>query len=60
MKLNAKQRKYVYGIAGTVIPLLVTVGVLSQEIAGQVLAIVASVLYLGSSTLAIKNVPDED
>ena len=53
-----KTRKYIYGIVGTFVPLLVTTGVLTGEVAGHVLAVAASVLALGSSALAYKNVKE--
>lgn len=56
---NAKTRRYIYGVVGTVTPLLVTLGVVSGEVAGHILAIAASVLALGSSALAISNAKDE-
>ena len=56
---NAKTRKYIYGIIGTITPLLVTLGVLSNEVAGHLLAIAASILTLGGSMLAINNASDE-
>lgn len=56
---NAKTRKYIYGVVGTVTPLLVTLGIVSGEVAGHILAIAASVLALGSSALAISNAKDE-
>lgn len=56
--MNAKQRKYIYGVVGTITPLLVTLGVVSGEVAGHILAIAASLLSLGSSALAMKNAKD--
>jgi hypothetical protein len=56
--ITPKIRKYIYGVVGTVVPLLVTTGILTGEVAGHVLAIAASVLALGGSALAYKNVPD--
>jgi hypothetical protein len=57
--LKAKTRKYIYGVIGAVVPLLVTLGVLSGDVAGHLMAIAASVLALGSSTLAINNITED-
>lgn len=58
--MNAKKRKYVYGIIGTVVPLLVTLGVVSGEVAGHLMAIAASILSLGGSMLAYSNAHDPE
>ena len=50
-------RKWLYGITGSVIPILVIGGLLSDEQGQAVLNLVASILAVGTSTLAIKNVP---
>lgn len=57
--MNAKQRKYVYGVIGTIVPLLVTLGILSNEIAGHIMAIAASVLSLAGSVLALNNINED-
>jgi hypothetical protein len=57
--LDAKTRAWIYGIVGAVVPLLVTLGVLTGEVAGHVMAIAASLLAVGSSALAMANVPYE-
>jgi hypothetical protein len=57
--LKAKTRKYIYGVIGAVVPLLVTLGVLSGDVAGHLMAIAASVLALGGSTLAINNITED-
>ncbi len=57
--LDAKTRAWIYGIVGAVVPLLVTLGVLTGEVAGHVMAIAASLLAVGSSALAMANVPHE-
>jgi hypothetical protein len=49
-------RSWIYGVVGTIVPLLVTLGVLTGEVAGHVLAIAAAVLSVGSSALAYANV----
>ena len=57
---NAKTRRYIYGVIGTIVPLLVTLGVITGEVAGHVLAIAASLLSIGGSALAISNINDEE
>lgn len=54
--LTPATRQWVYGVVGAVVPLLVTLGVISGDVAGHVMAIAASVLALGSSALAYANV----
>lgn len=53
-------RKWLYGIAAAVIPLLVIGGLFTNEQGAAVLNVIASVLAIGTSTLAIKNVPPTD
>ena len=56
MKLDAETRLWIYRVIGTIVPLLVTLGVTTEGIAGQIMNIVAAVLSVGSATLAAKNV----
>lgn len=53
-------RKWIYGIIAALVPLLVTLGTLSEPLASQILSVVAAVLTVGGSALAIKNVPDSE
>jgi hypothetical protein len=53
-------RKWIYGIIAALVPLLVMLGTISEELASQILAVVAAVLTVGGSALAIKNVPTDD
>jgi hypothetical protein len=53
-------RKWIYGIIAATVPLLITIGSLSDELGMQILNVAAAVLAVGGSALAIKNVPDED
>jgi len=55
--LTPEIRSWIYNICAAVIPLLITLGVLSQDVAGQVMIIVAAVLGVGSNVLARVNVP---
>ena len=54
---NPETRKWVYGIIAATVPLLVTLGTLTDEVAQQILNILAAALAIGGSSLAIANVP---
>jgi len=58
--LPPQTRKWIYGIIAALVPLLVTLGTLSEPLAGQIMGVVAAVLTVGGSALAIKNVPKDD
>ena len=60
LELKPAVRKWIYGIIAATVPLLVTVGTLTDEVAQQLLNISAAVLSIGGSVLAISNVPEED
>lgn len=51
-------RRWIYGIIAATVPLLVTVGTLTGEVAGHILNVFAATLAIGGSTLAIANVDD--
>jgi len=53
-------RKWIYGIIAATVPLLITVGTLSEPLGTQILGVAAAILAIGGSALAIKNVPEED
>jgi hypothetical protein len=57
--LKPTTRKYIYTIIGSVVPLLVTLGVLSGDVAGHIMAIAASVLALAGSVLSMNNINPE-
>lgn len=56
MKLDAETRLWIYRVVGAVVPLLVTLGLTTEGVAGQIMNIVAAVLSFGSATLAAKNI----
>jgi hypothetical protein len=58
--LPPQTRKWIYGIIAALVPVLVTIGSLSEPLAGQILGVAAAVLTVGGSALAIKNVPTDD
>lgn len=54
--LTPEVRSWIYNISIAVIPLLVTLGVLNEDVGGQVALIVAAVLGMGSNAIARINV----
>ena len=59
-ELKPEVRKWIYGIVAATVPLLISLGTITGELGTQILNVAAAVLAVGSSVLAIKNVPDED
>lgn len=57
LELKPNTRKWIYGIVAALVPLLVTLGSLSDSVGQQILNIVAACLAIGGSSLAIANVP---
>lgn len=55
---NPKTRKYLYSIAVVLIPLLVTLGFITESIAPQVVAVVGAVLGFGLAS--VNTDPDQD
>jgi len=56
MKFDAETRLWIYRVIGTVVTLLVTLGITTEGIAGQIMNILAAILSIGSATLAAKNI----
>jgi len=56
--IPSETRRWIYGIIAATVPLLVTVGTLTGDVAGHILNVFAAVLAIGGSTLAIANVTD--
>jgi uncharacterized membrane protein len=56
MKFDAETRLWIYRVVGTIVPLLVTIGITTEGIAGQIMNIVAAILSIGGATLAAKNI----
>lgn len=54
---SAETRKWIYDISMAVIPLLVILGLVTSEVAGQIMLIAAAVLGAGTNVLARANVP---
>jgi len=54
-----KRRSYVYSVALALVPMLVAVGFLAGDVAQLVLNVIASLLAVGSGTMALANLtPD--
>ncbi len=56
---SPETRKAIYSVIAAVVPLLVVLGLLNEELALPILDVVAAVLTVGGSVLAIKNVPNK-
>lgn len=56
MKLDAETRLWIYRVIGATVPLLVTLGLTTPGVAGQIMNIVAAILSISGSTLAAKNI----
>ncbi len=54
---SPETRKAIYGVIASVVPLLVVLGLISEDLALPILDVVAALLTVGGSVLAIKNVP---
>lgn len=54
-RLDERTRAWIYRVATAVIPLLVLVGLATEDVAQQVLLIVAAVLAVGEGALASVN-----
>ena len=54
-----KRRSYLYSVALSLIPMLVAVGFLTGDVAQMVLNVIATVLAVGSGSMALANLtPD--
>ena len=55
-----KRRALVYGVVVALVPLLVSVGWLAGDVAGVVLQVTASLLAVGSGSMALANLTPDD
>ena len=53
-------RKLIYGVIAALVPLLVALGTITNDIGQTVLDVTAALLTVAGSVLAIKNVPSKD
>jgi hypothetical protein len=56
MNLNSETRLWIYRIVGSVVPILVTAGSLTEGLASQIMDLVAAILSVVSATLAARNI----
>lgn len=60
MTFTPKVRKAIYAAVAGLVPLLVILGIITDEQSAAILTSVAAFLTLGATMLAGANVPDED
>lgn len=60
LELHPTTRKWIYGIIAAAVPLLVSLGTLTDVVGAQLLNVAAAVLAVGGSVLAISNVPTNE
>jgi hypothetical protein len=60
LNLQPATRKWIYGIIAATVPLLISLGTISNEIGAGILNVAAALLTMGSSALAISYVPDAE
>jgi hypothetical protein len=59
MSLNANVRRYIYGISVALVPLLIGYGLFTTEEGTLILNVIAAVLAVGNSTLALNNIKED-
>lgn len=59
MSLNANTRRYIYGISVALIPLLIGYGIFTSQEGTLILDVVAAILAVGNSTLALSNIKED-
>jgi hypothetical protein len=60
LNLAPHTRKWIYGIVAATVPLLISLGTITNELGAQILNVAAALLAIGSSALAIAYVPDAE
>lgn len=60
LELKPAVRRWIYAIIAATVPLLISLGSLTDEMGAQILNVAAAVLSIGGSVLAISNVPPTD
>jgi len=58
--LKPAVRKWIYAIIAATVPLLISLGTITNELGAQILNVAAALLAMGSSALAISYVPDAE
>jgi hypothetical protein len=59
MSLNANVRRYIYGISVALVPLLIGYGLFTTQEGTLILNVIAAVLAVGNSTLALNNIKED-
>jgi hypothetical protein len=59
MILNASVRRYIYGISVALVPLLIGYGLFTTDEGNLILNVVAAVLAVGNSALALNNIKED-
>ena len=59
MNLNANVRRYIYGISVALVPLLIGYGLFTTQEGTLILNVIAAVLAVGNSTLALNNIKED-
>jgi hypothetical protein len=58
--MSSETRVWIYRVVLAAVPLLITLGLVTQEVASHILNIAAAALAVGGSALALNNIsPDE-
>jgi hypothetical protein len=60
LEMKPAVRRWIYAIIAATVPLLISLGSLTDEMGAQILNVAAAVLAIGGSALAISNVPPTD
>ena len=59
MNLTATTRKYIYSISVALVPLLIGYGLFTTEEGTLILNVIAAVLAVGNSALALNNIKED-
>jgi hypothetical protein len=59
MNLNANIRRYIYGISVALVPLLIGYGLFTTEEGTLILNVIAAILAVGNSALALNNIKED-
>ena len=57
--LNANTRKYIYSISVALVPLLIGYGFFTAEDGTLILNVIAAILAVGNSALALNNIKED-
>ena len=60
LEMKPAVRRWIYAIIAATVPMLISLGSLTDEMGAQILNVAAAVLAIGGSALALSNVPPTD